>query len=74
MSTQTLTTYYCAFCDAVASFFKGAVENTQLDSRFNRKTYTELSALSDYELRDIGISRGEIMHIAMGGAPFRGVR
>lgn len=29
-----------------------------------RKTYNELSALTDYELRDIGICRGEIHDIA----------
>ena len=29
-----------------------------------KKTYRELSALSDYELSDIGISRGEIHDVA----------
>jgi uncharacterized protein YjiS (DUF1127 family) len=29
-----------------------------------RRTIAELRALSDYELRDIGISRGEIYEIA----------
>ena len=29
-----------------------------------RKTYRELSALSDYELRDIGINRGMIHDVA----------
>ena len=72
MSTQTLTTYYCAFCDAVANFFNLAVENTSIDPRFNKETYKQLSALSDYELRDIGITRGDIMHISMGGDIFRG--
>ena len=74
MTTSTLTTYYCNFCDTVANFFKGQLENTKFDPRFNSKTYGELNALSDHELRDIGISRGEIMHIAMGGEPFRGGR
>jgi hypothetical protein len=31
-----------------------------------RKTYNELYALSDHELRDIGINRGDIRAIAEG--------
>ena len=34
------------------------------DATAYRTTYRELSALTDYELRDIGISRGEIHDIA----------
>ena len=34
------------------------------DASVYRKTYRELSALSDYELRDIGINRGMIHDIA----------
>lgn len=34
------------------------------DVSMYRRTYNELSSLSDYELRDIGVSRGEIHDIA----------
>ncbi|MCB1971522.1 MAG: DUF1127 domain-containing protein [Geminicoccaceae bacterium] len=37
----------------------------KIDSyRRYRRTYTELSGLSDHELRDIGLERGEIDMIA----------
>ena len=72
MSTQTLTTYYCAFCDSVKSFFKGVITESRFDPSFDRKAYKQLSALSDYELRDIGITRGDINHICRGGTVYRG--
>lgn len=72
MSTQTLNTYYCAFCDAVANFFKLAVKETRLDPKFDRETYKALSQMSNYELQDIGITRGDIMHVSMGGDLYRG--
>ena len=72
MSTQTLTTYYCAFCDIVANFFTRAVKETRFDPKFDRKTYMQLSQMSNRELTDIGITRGDIMHISMGGDIFRG--
>ena len=72
MSTQTLNTYYCAFCDAVANLFKSAVKETRLDPKFDRKTYKALSQMSNYELQDIGITRGDIMHVSMGGDLYRG--
>jgi uncharacterized protein YjiS (DUF1127 family) len=43
--------------------FKSLFKSLKTVSMY-RKTYNELSALSDYELRDIGISRGEIHDIA----------
>ena len=65
---NTLTTYYCAFCDAIVAFFTGLVPKAS----YNRKTYNQLSVLSDYELKDIGLCRGDIMHIAKGGTVYRG--
>jgi hypothetical protein len=73
MSTQTLATYYCAFCDTVANFFKSAVKETRYDPNFDYKGFKQLSALSDHELRDIGITRGDINHICMGGTVHRGM-
>ena len=72
MRTQTLTTYYCAFCDKISNFFKNAVKETRLDPKFDKTTHRILSQMSDRELRDIGISRGDIMHISMGGDIYRG--
>jgi uncharacterized protein YjiS (DUF1127 family) len=73
---NTLTATYCAMCEKIASAFRairlGMFEQTAFDPRFNKETYKELSSLSDYELRDIGITRGDIMHLSMGGEVHRG--
>jgi uncharacterized protein YjiS (DUF1127 family) len=47
----------------VFSFFKRYSHALQ-ERRERRKTQTTLDALSDTELRDIGITRGEIDHVA----------
>jgi len=70
MSTQTLTRVYCSLCDTI--FFKGFITESRLDPSFDHKGYKQLSALSDYELRDIGITRGDINHICRGGTVYRG--
>jgi len=72
MSTQTLTRFYCSFCDAIKNFFKGFVTESRFDPGFDHKGYKQLSKLSDYELRDIGITRGDINHICRGGTVYRG--
>lgn len=41
------------------------------DNRKINATYNELSALTDKELKDIGICRGDIRGIAMGMSPSR---
>ena len=43
--------------------FKKIIKALTTESMF-RKTYRELSALSDHELRDIGIGRGDIYSVA----------
>ena len=43
--------------------FKKLIEALTTESMF-RRTYRELSALSDHELRDIGISRGDIYSVS----------
>ncbi len=45
---------------------------TPTKSTFDHKGYKQLSKLSDYELRDIGITRGDINHICRGGTVHRG--
>jgi hypothetical protein len=72
MSTQTLTRFYCSFCDAIKNFFKGFVTESRFDPGFDHKGYKQLSRLSDYELKDIGITRGDIDHICRGGKVYRG--
>jgi uncharacterized protein YjiS (DUF1127 family) len=47
----------------VFNFFKRYFRALQ-ERREHRKTLTKLDALSDRELRDIGITRGEIDHVA----------
>ena len=39
-----------------------------------RNTYNELSSLTDYELNDIGITRGDIRRVAMGDTSYRLVK
>lgn len=72
MTTQTLNSYYCTFCDTVANFFKSTVKETRFDSNFDHKTYRTLSQMSTRELQDIGITRGDIKHISLGGSIYRG--
>jgi|13_taG_2_1085334.scaffolds.fasta_scaffold03609_8 uncharacterized protein YjiS (DUF1127 family) len=66
----TLTATYCTICEKVNTFFKGIKEaHDKRQSR--RSTYKALSSLSDAELNDIGICRGDINHIANGGEVYR---
>ena len=44
------------------------------DRRKYRNTYNELSRLTDYELNDIGIGRGDIKRVAMGDPSYRLVK
>ena len=39
-----------------------------------RNTYNELSRLTDYELNDIGINRGDIRRVAMGDPEYKLVK
>jgi uncharacterized protein YjiS (DUF1127 family) len=72
MSTATLTRFYCSLCDTITNFFKGFVTESRFDPDWDSKGYKALSSLSDYELRDIGITRGDINHICRGGKVHRG--
>ena len=72
MTTQTITNFYCTFCDTVKSFFKGFAKESRFDPNWDSNGYKQLSKLSDYELRDIGITRGDINHICRGGTVHRG--
>ena len=61
---STLTATYCAFCEAVASLYRNFRDT--ITPKMDRQAYRELSALTDRELNDMGISRSEIKAIAMG--------
>ncbi len=59
-----LTRTYCAFCEIVVDLyntFKKSITPT-----FDRKIYNTLASLSDRELQDMGICRGDISNIARG--------
>ena len=59
----TLTATYCKFCEFVAGYY--ATFRDAITPKMDKKAFKELSALSDRELNDIGISRSEIRAIAM---------
>ena len=48
---------------ALGGFFHGLVERVR-QARRVKQTYRALSALSDHQLRDIGLTRGEVAGIA----------
>jgi len=58
----TLTATYCKFCEVIANFYNSFKD--LFTSKMDKKAFKELSALSDRELNDIGISRSEIRAIA----------
>jgi uncharacterized protein YjiS (DUF1127 family) len=66
----TITKTYCAMCDKISGLFKRTKIAISEDAG-RRNTYKVLSALSDADLRDIGITRGDIRYISEGGKPFR---
>jgi hypothetical protein len=59
-----LTRTYCAFCEVVADLYNNF--KTCVTPTFDRKTYNQLASLTDRELNDMGISRGDIGNIARG--------
>lgn len=44
----------------------------KLKPKFDRRVYNELIGLSDFQLKDMGINRCDIKHIASGGHVYRG--
>ena len=72
MSKASINTFACNICSALANFFKGFVTESRFDTSFDHRGYKQLSKLSDYELKDIGITRGDINHICRGGKIHRG--
>ena len=63
MTTIVANTFEIIGLDGIANWFKKL--NAELQRRRNIKdTIKQLSALSNHELNDIGIARGDIWHIA----------
>ena len=63
MTTLVATTFDWFGFSAIANWFKNL--GAELQRRRNIKdTIKQLSALSNHELNDIGIARGDIWHIA----------
>jgi len=65
MSTTTLTTYYCNFCDIVANFFSTKTEELR-QKRTHNSGIEQLKSMSDIQLKDIGLCRGDISAVARG--------
>ena len=66
----TITATYCAFCDMVADLYTNFRD--AITPKMDKKAYRELHSLTDRELSDMGICRGDIKSIAMGKTVPRG--
>ena len=63
MTTLVANTFEIVGLNGIANYFKNL--GAELRRRRNiKETYKALSALSNHELNDIGIARGDIWHIA----------
>ena len=63
MTTLVANTFEIVGLNGIANYFKRL--GAELRRRRNiKQTYKALSALSNHELNDIGIARGDIWHIA----------
>ena len=65
MSTATITIYYCQFCDIVANYVKAKV-GAYRHKKILNEGVRQLNAMSDADLKDIGLCRGDIPSIARG--------
>ncbi|SFS54575.1 protein of unknown function [Sulfitobacter marinus] len=63
MSYTTATTSSFDVAARMHSLIEGFRAN-RAQKRAERQTYNELAAMSDRDLADIGVARGEIRHIA----------
>lgn len=62
MTILTLKTTYCGVCAKIASIYS-TIKNASAAS-YDRKADAELRRMTDRELADIGICRGDIRRIA----------
>lgn len=71
MTTLTISKTYCAICDKISKLYTD-LKAYYKARRSYKETFNTLSRLSDKDLNDIGICRGDITHIARGGDIYRG--
>ena len=63
MTTLVANTFNFIGFVSIANWFKKAIAERQRQKNI-RETIKQLSALTNHELNDIGIARGDIWHIA----------
>lgn len=68
MRAQAISEMFVDAIDGLRSLVKGAVAKVSAYLEF-RRTYDVLSGMTDRELDDIGISRGDIADVARGYDP-----
>jgi uncharacterized protein YjiS (DUF1127 family) len=68
---STITLNVCAICNTIKEYVLG-IQDAYKKRRANATTLRALSRLSDAELHDIGICRGDIPYVSKGGKIYRG--
>tara|TARA_R110002074_G_scaffold35457_11_gene96920 strand:+ start:1083 stop:1331 length:249 start_codon:yes stop_codon:yes gene_type:complete len=68
---SAITLNVCAFCNTVKEYVL-RIQDAYKKRQANATTLRTLSMLSNAELHDIGICRGDIPYIAKGGRVYRG--
>lgn len=64
MTTHTINNFWLKVSNLIDSFSFVKAKTELRSQRKYRETYKTLDQLSDRDLRDIGITRGDIHHIA----------
>ena len=65
MTTASLNTYYCYFCDQISNYYNSWKKRIK-DDIDNKRGAAQLSYMSDHALKDIGLTRGDIPAIKAG--------
>jgi uncharacterized protein YjiS (DUF1127 family) len=52
--------------ETIFEFFK-SIDKSRKENRLSRETFKELSKLTDKELGDIGLSRGDVWYVSYKG-------
>ena len=68
---SAITLNVCAFCNTVKEYVL-RIQDAYKKRQANATTLRTLSMLSNAELHDIGICRGDIPYISKGGRVYRG--
>ena len=70
---SAITLNVCAICNTVKEYVL-RIQDAYKKRQSNATTLRTLSRLSDAELHDIGICRGDIPYVSKGGKIYRGER